>query len=132
MNSNLQRLRELTEALDISSITPATQIGDAFHYEFDGEAVTHGLVHNKDVAMARLHMEMGTTFPQHSHNMLEIFIMLEGTFEVDMCDQKWTVSKGQPFYVMPNIPHGGLAVTDMELIVVTIPADPSFPHPEGG
>lgn len=133
MASNLQRLRELTEQLDHSHFIPEYQVGDAFHYDFGhGEAITHGLIHNNEVAMAKLHMKAGTRFPEHTHKALEVFIVLEGEIMFDMCNQEWHIKKGYPFYTLPNIPHGGEAITDCIILCITIPADPSFPYPEGG
>lgn len=132
MESNLARLRELTEQLDHSNLIPSFQIGDAYHYEFGGEAITHGLVHSNDVAVARLHMKAGTVFPKHTHSMLEVFIVLEGEIMFDMCDQEWHIVAGHPFYTLPNVPHGGEALTNTVLLCITVPADPSFPYPEGG
>lgn len=129
MQSNLARIRELTEKLDHSNFVPTEQVGDAYIYDFEGEAITHGLCHTPEVAMARLHMKAGTVFPQHTHNMLEVFIVLEGEVELTMWDEEWHLTAGHPIYTLPNVPHGGLALTDAVMLCITIPADPSFPHP---
>ena len=127
MMTNLQRLRELTEQMDHSHFIPDHQDGNVFNYNFNGEVSTEALAHSPEMAMAKLTMAKGTVFPQHTHTMLEIFIIITGKVEFYMCDETWNVSAGQPLYTLPNVPHGGKALEDTVMLTITVPADPSYP-----
>ena len=126
--TNLQRIRELTEMLDISHITPSSQIGDAFHYEF-GKSITYALCHTPEIAIAKCEIEAGTIVPEHTHKMLEILIVLEGELQLEMCHEEWELKPTQPLYILPNVPHNVTAIVDTVVLCMTIPSDKSFPHP---
>ncbi len=72
-------------------------------------------------------MGAGGLFPCHVHSQVETIITYKGTGFLDVCGAKIPVFPGSVSVIHPNEEHSLLATTDLEVLVVVVPDEESFP-----
>lgn len=65
------------------------------------------LINNKDAQASFLFMEPGCTFPLHNHPEEQVMIVLRGSTEEIILDQKVTMKVGDALYLPAYMVHGG-------------------------
>lgn len=76
--------------------------------------------------MAEVSFEKGAIGAVHSHTHEQVCYVAEGTFEFEEEDRKTIISKGDSYYVAPNVPHGVLALEKGILVDVFTPQREDF------
>lgn len=93
-----------------------------------GTAALRGLVKRPEVAVLDCVMLKGTTFPEHRHELEREWLMVyEGQLGVTMNGVTKIIKTGGVIEISPNDSHNSIALTDVRVIAVTMPADEGFP-----
>lgn len=62
----------------------------------------------------------------HTHPHEQISYVLEGSFEFELDGEKYTINKGDTYYVKPNQPHGVVALEDSIVLDIFTPQREDF------
>jgi quercetin dioxygenase-like cupin family protein len=66
-------------------------------------------------------VEAGASIPVHSHPHEQVAHVLNGSFELSVNGETRILEPGLVAVIPPNVPHGGRAVTDCQLLDVFHP-----------
>jgi quercetin dioxygenase-like cupin family protein len=66
-------------------------------------------------------VKAGAAMPIHSHLHEQVSHVLSGQFELTVGNEKKILSPGKVAVIPPHIPHGGVAITECELLDVFLP-----------
>ncbi|MGN6163627.1 MAG: cupin domain-containing protein [Flavisolibacter sp.] len=66
-------------------------------------------------------VEAGAVMPVHSHVHEQVANVLKGKFELTVAGETKILEPGIVAVIPPNVPHGGRAITDCELLDVFHP-----------
>lgn len=124
-NGGLERLRELTARLpDLTVLS-----GGAIEYGIQGgTAYGTGLYNVKDVAVQKLFMEKGTTFPEHAHDEFEFCVIYKGRLSVEKEGEKCELGIADFMAFDPGVVHSATALEDTSLILITVPSGKGYPN----
>lgn len=127
--SNLQKLRQLTAELPVLGPTDFKPHGtNKIEYTVDtGSCVGEALLNIADVAVQRVCMIAGTVFPEHSHNQFEVVVIVKGDAIHITPGMESKLSSREVYVSRPGELHKFVAITDVELIAITIPASEGYP-----
>ena len=78
-------------------------------------------VHSENVTLAYWNIDAGAELPTHTHPHEQVANVVEGTFELEVSDERRIVGPGSVAVVPGGVPHGGRAVTDCRIIDVFHP-----------
>jgi quercetin dioxygenase-like cupin family protein len=125
----LQKLRELTDKLptlnqDCFGPSPLGGID----YTVDSGSC-HGvpLVYSNVCAVQYCSMEPNSLFPIHSHQEIEVLVIVKGAGELITGAGPYPLSTGSCITTRPGDVHGFRAITYVELVGITIPASVCYP-----
>lgn len=120
----MDRLKELTQLLDLSTISSDDKSG-LREYKLDqGTAFAIALKHNNDVAVVQSFMSAGSIFPYHEHvKSNEILVVYSGTVIVVTDEDRFELSPGDSIAICAGCGHMLHAITDVKIIAITIPPD---------
>lgn len=76
--------------------------------------------------MAEVSFEKGAIGAVHSHTHEQVCYVAEGTFAFEEDGIQTIISKGDSYYVAPNVPHGVLALEKGVLIDIFTPQREDF------
>jgi mannose-6-phosphate isomerase-like protein (cupin superfamily) len=125
----LQKLRDLTNKLPLlsqDSFCPSPLGG--IDYSVDSGSC-HGvpLVYSDVCAVQYASLQPNTLFPIHSHQEIEVLVIVKGAGEVITGSGAMPLSTGACVTTRPGDVHGFRAITYVELVGITIPASTSYP-----
>jgi quercetin dioxygenase-like cupin family protein len=78
-------------------------------------------VHTGTMTFMYWTVEAGSAMPVHSHIHEQVAHVLKGQFELTVGNETRILEPGIVAVIPPNIPHGGKAITDCELLDVFQP-----------
>jgi quercetin dioxygenase-like cupin family protein len=78
-------------------------------------------IHTGTITLMYWTVEAGADMPIHSHIHEQIAHVLKGKFELIVNGEPRILEPGIVAVIPPNIPHGGHAITDCELLDVFTP-----------
>lgn len=132
MDNNLDKLRELTEKLPIIPTLADFIYGEennVVNYEVEGGASFGiGLVNQSEIAVQRVFMSKGITFPEHAHPEHEWFLVYIGGYELYLPNETRQINAGEMVHFPPNVPHSGFITEDTWAIGITMPSGEGYPH----
>lgn len=122
VNSNLARLKVLSDAIDFAqigretseTIELSTEAGSIFVVElFRNDAI--GIVRSTATAGARL--------VRHKHDAYEAVVLYEGEMDLIFDDHVVTLNmtEKQSYYIAPDTPHAAYYIENSKTIGITIP-----------
>jgi quercetin dioxygenase-like cupin family protein len=79
------------------------------------------VVHTDRTSQSWVEIDAGGTFPQHQHPHEQVVNVLEGTLELTVDGQNYTLSPGSVFVIPPNVPHSGRAPERCRVLDVFAP-----------
>lgn len=126
MSDQLKRLKELTPRLNG---LVGSGGGNFVEYEMEnGKGFGIGILNIADkIAVQRVYMPKGSTFPAHYHNQMEIVICYEGRYTLYLDGQEHDCLPGSVKYFLPNQPHSGLMLENTSIISISIPPAEGYP-----
>jgi len=68
--------------------------------------VQRGVWHGGPFTVVRYKYVPGAIFPSHSHEASQLTIVLKGTIEFLVGNDKFRVEAGETIYIPSNLPHG--------------------------
>ena len=84
------------------------------------------LSHADDMMAVEVIFEEGAIGAMHSHPHVQISYVLEGAFEAEIGSEKRTISVGDTYYTLPNVPHGVKCIKKGRLLDVFTPERKDF------
>lgn len=126
----LDRLKELTNALDFSTLAMARS-DDPTVVDLrveSGSAQCIWVYDTPKVSVARAVFEDGTFLKNHTHKQFEAWVIYSGYLEVVVDGVRVDNPKKIVYYVYPGSEHSVRAIGETEIIVISVPRSPDFPH----
>jgi len=124
MNS-LTRLREITPHLPLLADFAAVE-NSRVDYSIDGaECYGHPVYVDEHIAIQRVFVGKGGTFPMHTHEMPvhEMCMVMTGRYH--FCGQD--MFPGDAIQVEPGVAHDGVALEDSWILCATVPPGAGYP-----
>jgi quercetin dioxygenase-like cupin family protein len=78
-------------------------------------------VHSESMTVAYWNINEGTLFPDHSHPHEQVFILLEGTFELTVNGKTEVFDSNSVVLIPSNESHSGRAITECKTIDIFHP-----------
>jgi quercetin dioxygenase-like cupin family protein len=78
-------------------------------------------VHTERNTLGFWEVEKGAVLPMHSHYHEQVTQVLEGQFEMTIGEVTHVYQPGELAVIPPNVPHGGLALTDCKIFDIFSP-----------
>ncbi len=78
-------------------------------------------VHSESMTVAYWEIEAGAEMPEHRHPHEQIVNVIEGEFELQVGDERRTLTPGSVAVIAPDVPHSGRAITRSRIIDVFHP-----------
>ena len=97
--------------ISLNEITPKTII-QGFHGKF---------VHTESTTLSFWDIEAGHDLPEHSHHHEQTTLVLEGTFQLTLDGEVFTLETNQLVNIPSNSVHSGTAVSDCKVMDVFCP-----------
>lgn len=102
-NENMVKLRELTEKLPIMDFA---QFNNVISYMVEkGVCLGHGLMKESNVSVQAAFATKGTTFPRHTHDVVEVVFITSGKARVEINGEKITKKAPHAFVFKAKQPH---------------------------
>ena len=95
----------------LDEITPK-EIMPGFHGRF---------IHSEAMTVAHWEIDAGSVLPMHSHPQEMIINLMNGELELTVGDESRTLVSGDVVVIPGDVPHGGKAITDCQIIDVWHP-----------
>ncbi|KPA18473.1 cupin [Candidatus Magnetomorum sp. HK-1] len=99
------------KTIDLNKISPKTVI-PGYHGKF---------VHSDNATLSFWDIEAGHDLPEHSHHHEQTTLVLNGTFQLNIDGNVFTLEKNQLLTIPPNQKHSGTAMTDCKIMDVFCP-----------
>lgn len=100
---------------------------DCIEWEMAGEGVKRKImVYNNDLMMVKVAFCKGSVGSLHQHRHSQVTHVDEGSFEVQIGDDKKELNKGDVFFIPPNVIHGVVCLEEGILIDVFNPMREDF------
>lgn len=120
-NSHVPALRELVHTMNNSS---TTIVYDTDH----GKILLKHLHKREKMAVSMCSMPKGSDFPEHNHKVIEWLHVESGELEFRLEGKEPLILRaGESVYIKPGKAHSAIALTPVEVLAVTMPADEGFP-----
>ncbi len=84
------------------------------------------LAHDKDMMAVEVYFEEGAVGAMHTHPHTQISYVLEGEFLATIGDETKTITKGDTYYTLPNLPHGVVCTKKGVLLDIFTPMREDF------
>nr|WP_294944476.1 cupin domain-containing protein [uncultured Mucilaginibacter sp.] len=84
------------------------------------------IIHTATNTINFIEVDAGSEVPPHQHIHEQCAFVLEGTFQLTVNGTPQIMEKGMFAIIPPNVPHGGLAITDCKLIDLFAPPREDF------
>jgi quercetin dioxygenase-like cupin family protein len=84
------------------------------------------IIHTTTNTINFIEVDAGSEVPPHQHIHEQCAFVLEGQFQLTVNSIPQIMEKGMFAIIPPNVPHGGLAITDCKLIDLFAPPREDF------
>jgi quercetin dioxygenase-like cupin family protein len=102
-------------------------IADQISWETVGNGIERKILgHDDEVMMVAVRFEKGAVGALHYHVHRQISYVESGSFEVTIDGNKKVLSKGDCFFVAPDLEHGVFALEAGTLIDIFVPSREDF------
>lgn len=119
---NLQRIRELTESVSLSSIANLNH--DFVEYDvIEGKCVGRGLLKQSKVAVQIAYLSPDTVMPKHGHDETEILILVDGDLITESSEGITSLTTPGDIVKIKGDSHIPATKNGCTLICITIPAN---------
>ncbi len=78
------------------------------------------IVTGKNIMLVLYEIEPGHGISEHNHPHEQMGWVLEGEMEFQIGEEKTVLKSGGVFYVPPNVPHGGKAIGDKNVLELDV------------
>lgn len=85
-----------------------------------GQVVSKTLVQNGHVGLTLFSFAAGEAISSHESRGDALVMVLEGTANLTVGDDEYTVKAGESFVMPANIPHAVSAVDDMKMFLIVV------------
>lgn len=129
-SKHLRKLKEITGKLPPPLLTTFTEQASAFiEYQVSGGmAFGRKLWYEKELGVQLLTMSKGTKFPRHTHEEVEIGILIEGSVTLVQNSEKCELKKpGDMLRLVSGQKHEAEVHLDSRMLFITIPANEGYP-----
>lgn len=99
----------------------------AFQTSYKGGAVGYKVLTDPEVSIMNMYMAKGEVLPSHKHDSVEVVTVVHGTFKACVNGVKRDVEESETIIFKPGELHGGIALTTLRAICISIPADEGYP-----
>ncbi len=89
--------------------------------EYLNPMFTRQYVHGEEAMLAKISLKKGCFVPTHQHPNEQISLVIAGSMEFQIGDQKQTVHAGDLLIIPANLPHAAVALEDFEGLDVFAP-----------
>lgn len=128
MIETMTELKRLTDNLPPFNVLLNRSV-DSVQLEVDnGMCFSFGILKNDMVAVAKTVITKGATLTEHYHPEQEYIICYKGNVEINVGGEVNLLLVSDYLVIPPDTPHTAKAISDCELIVITIPASINFPN----
>jgi mannose-6-phosphate isomerase-like protein (cupin superfamily) len=130
MNEDLMRLKEVTRALDFSSLVhKMDNCPQKAELEMIvGDGVVHGIVNMPGYSIAEAHVSKGGKFSPHVHKQFEVLVVYEGHAIIHVGNRSVSLREKSSFYIEAGTIHSLDFPKATKLIAVTIPESDALPE----
>jgi len=97
--------------IELSSL-PSKEVIKGYH----GKAI-----HTGSMTLMFWIVNSGESMPIHQHHHEQVAQVLKGEFELEVAGVKRVLRPGIVAIIPPDTPHGGMAITDCELLDIFLP-----------
>jgi len=126
---SLEKLTYLTDRLVDFEAMANRSSSNVIEYDVaGGHCVGTGLYYHKDCAIQMCYVSGGTRFPEHSHDEVEIFVVIDGSGEVLIQGIPRTFQAQSVITVPIGTRHSWNFQTTTKLLCITIPASTAYPR----
>ena len=92
---------------------------DLINYQ-TGQVVSRTLSQNKSMNMTLFSFDQGEEISSHSSSGDAMVYVLDGSTEITIGDEKYTVKKGETIVMPAGIPHALLAIEPFKMLLVVV------------
>jgi quercetin dioxygenase-like cupin family protein len=94
----------------------------------NGTSLSHSLLSQKEISVAKTFISSGGKFPEHNHDEREFILIFVGSIVVYTDEIRSILKTGDCMIFEPTIPHRVTALEDTWFIAMTIPYSKDFPN----
>jgi quercetin dioxygenase-like cupin family protein len=112
----------------LKELVHATENHMMYYVDDNGFKIkNHGLFKRDDIAVLMCSMPEGASFPEHKHVVAEWLMIADGELEFSCNGETIIYKAGEVVKIEPGDKHTSRALTAVEVLAVTMPADEGFP-----
>ena len=131
--TNLERLRELTNNLPLLKPLTFRQVEPG---KIDCEVLQErcrglALLNCPEVAVQKVCLDAGTVFPEHTPDELEVVVLYKGNAQHVVGQKVVELGVGSVLISSPGEAYEFRALTECEIIAITVPASSVYPKEVG-
>ena len=123
---------------DRNSFTPhlrelVCRVDDTHQVYVDANGIeirNRGLFKRDDIAVLMSSIPIGGEFPEHEHTVTEWLMVSVGELEITCNGETVVLKAGESLEIQAGHVHTSKALTKVEVLAVTMPADEGFPDGE--
>jgi quercetin dioxygenase-like cupin family protein len=127
LRDNLERLKVLSEQLDLAQIATFNGVKAIYKVVGEGECYGIGLLKNDDIAVQDAVIGPRTILLPHDHREIEFLIVYEGDLTIHIDGEDHTITKGHCIIINPGIQHIGESNEGCKIIGITVPGSKGYP-----
>lgn len=79
------------------------------------------VIHSDRTSQSWVDIDAGASFPEHHHPHEQVVNVLEGTLELTVAGETYTLRPGDVFVIPPHAPHSGRALSRCRVLDVFAP-----------
>ena len=101
------------------------------YVEYDvenGTSLSHSLLSQSEISVAKTFVSSGGKFPEHKHDEKQFILIFIGSAVIYVDKKRQILKTGDCMIFKSNVPHRATALEDTWFIVVTIPYSKDLPN----
>jgi mannose-6-phosphate isomerase-like protein (cupin superfamily) len=127
---NLNRIRQLVETFAPFDNLYEKKDGNVEYKTTRGKVYGKNIFNIGNIAVQAAVLEKDSAMPAHENGEIEIFIVYEGDFELEMKDGIIKLGVGDIIKIEPNRTHLPSSINGCKIIAITIPSSKGYPSNE--
>jgi len=134
LENTITTLSAMTNALpDLSDLLVSVSAG---HVEYRAQtkdgfpsvATSENLLSESGVGVMRFKMQVGDSIEPHQHAENEYIIVISGSFDTWIGEDKYHIEPGQFVHYPSGMEHHGTITSELDCICVTVPKASGYPN----